>query len=109
MTDVSCPPYCTDLDGWNEHQKDSKQSWHKEKNVYFFLNNEKVLSTSVITRTAMYFMMEKRTQKVDLGIGWIRGHRETQSRFSATSVVSRHVLKDASASHVFKSNLYITN
>ena len=27
----------------------------------------------------MYFMMEKRTQKVDLGIGWIRERRKTVS------------------------------
>lgn len=37
MTAVTCPPHCTDLGGWNEHRKDNKQSWHKEKNVFFFL------------------------------------------------------------------------
>lgn len=43
--------------------------------------------------------------KVDLG--WLLW---TQSRFSITPVFSRHVLLEgASASHVFKSNLYITN
>lgn len=36
MTAVSCPPHCTDLDGWSEHRKDTKQSWHKEKNAYLF-------------------------------------------------------------------------